>query len=91
MELIDNFLNKAGNQTRIVPSDNSSVPDKDFSVKSVEENDDLMTETLANIHIKQGRYQKAIEIFERLRLKYPEKSVYFARRIEEMEELINKQ
>jgi tetratricopeptide (TPR) repeat protein len=91
MELIDNFLNKAGNQTRIVPSDNSSVPDKDFSVKSVEENDDLMTETLANIHIKQGRYQKAIEIFERLRLKYPEKSVYFARRIKEMEDLINNQ
>ncbi|WP_029164095.1 tetratricopeptide repeat protein [Anaerophaga thermohalophila] len=91
MELIDNFLNNAGSQTRIVPSNNNSVSDKDFSVKSFEENDDLMTETLANIHIKQGRYQKAIEIFERLRLKYPEKSVYFAGRIEEMEELINKQ
>lgn len=91
MELIDNFLNNTGSQTRILPSDNNSVSDKDFSVKSVEENDDLMTETLANIHIKQGRYQKAIEIFERLRLKYPEKSVYFAGRIEEMEELINKQ
>jgi tetratricopeptide (TPR) repeat protein len=91
MELIDNFLNNAGHQTRIVPSENNSVPDKDFSLKSVEENDDLMTETLANIHIKQGRYQKAIEIFERLRLKYPEKSTYFAQRIEEMEALINKQ
>ncbi|MGQ1889168.1 tetratricopeptide repeat protein [Thermophagus sp. OGC60D27] len=91
MNLIDNFLNNAGSQKRIVPGDDSSLSDQDFSVKSLQESDDLMTETLANIHIKQGRYQKAIEIFERLRLKYPEKSVYFADRIKEMEDLINNQ
>jgi len=91
MNLIDNFLNSAGSQKRIVPIDDSSLANQDFSVKSVQESDDLMTETLANIHIKQGHYQKAIEIFERLRLKYPEKSVYFADRIKEMEDLINNQ
>ncbi len=90
-DLIENFLNNAGNQKRIVPTSEHEESKKDFSAKSVEENDDLMTETLANIHIKQERYQKAIDIFERLRLKYPEKSVYFARRIKEMEELINNQ
>jgi hypothetical protein len=91
MDLIENFLNNAGHQKRIVPGEDNSTSGEDFSARSVEESEDLMTETLANIHIKQKRYQKAVEIFERLRLKYPEKSVYFARRIKEMEDLINNQ
>ncbi|MFW5754298.1 MAG: hypothetical protein ACOCV9_05795, partial [Marinilabiliaceae bacterium] len=93
-DLIDNFLNTAKDQQRIVPSkneDEADEPNEDISAPFTEENEDLMTETLADIHIQQQRYHKAIEIFERLRLKYPEKSVYFARRIEEMEELINNQ
>jgi|GEM_PF-362804 hypothetical protein len=89
MDLIDNFLNSGGSQKRIVPQGSDSTPNEDFSVRSALESDDLMTETLADIHINQKRYQKAVEIFERLRLKYPEKSVYFARRIKEMEDLIN--
>jgi len=91
MDLIDNFLNSGGSQKRIVPKESGESSNEDFSARSVVESDDLMTETLANIHIKQKRYQKAVEIFERLRLKYPEKSVYFARRIKEMEDLINNQ
>ncbi|MGM0376012.1 MAG: hypothetical protein ACQEQ0_04515 [Bacteroidota bacterium] len=94
MDLINNFLNNAGDQKRIVPAgddDETDVPNEDIAAPFTEENEDLMTETLADIHIQQKRYHKAIEIFERLSLKYPEKSVYFARRIEEMEELINNQ
>ncbi|WP_010665504.1 tetratricopeptide repeat protein [Marinilabilia salmonicolor] len=91
MDLIDNFLNSGGSQKRIVPKESGESSNEDFSARSGVESDDLMTETLANIHIKQKRYQKAVEIFERLRLKYPEKSVYFARRIKEMEDLINNQ
>jgi hypothetical protein len=90
-DLIDSFLSNAGTGKRMVPASDSEVSNEDFSVKSVEESEDLMTETLAEIHIKQQRYQKAVDIFERLNLKYPEKSAYFARRIEEMEELINNQ
>jgi hypothetical protein len=91
MDLIDNFLNNKGTQKRIVPSSEGNSTNEDFSIRSLQENEDLMTETLANIHIKQKRYQKAVVIFERLRLKYPEKSVYFARRIQEMEDLISNQ
>lgn len=38
----------------------------------------LLTESLAKIYIKKGRYAKAFEIIHSLSLKYPEKSCYFA-------------
>lgn len=92
-DLIDSFLQK-DNSNRIVFSQGSgleSVENKDISESSVEEHDDLMTETLANIYIKQKQFLKAIEVLNRLRLKYPKKNIYFARRIEEIEDLIDKQ
>lgn len=46
--------------------------------KSVEDNDTIVSETLANIHIDQGNTEKAIRIFKKLSLLYPDKSAYFA-------------
>ncbi|MBS1581324.1 MAG: hypothetical protein JST66_03895, partial [Bacteroidetes bacterium] len=42
------------------------------------EDDGLVSETLARIHAKQGNITKAIEAYQRLALKHPEKSAYFA-------------
>ena len=42
------------------------------------------TETLAGIYLEQGYPQEAIDIYSRLSLRYPEKSVYFAALIEEI-------
>ena len=46
------------------------------------------TETLARIYIKQGKYDKAIEIIRRLSLNYPKKSRYFADQIRFLGKLI---
>lgn len=54
--------------------------------KSSEEQFDLVTETLAGIYANQAMYVKAIEVYKKLILKYPEKKSYFADRIKELEE-----
>lgn len=56
----------------------------------VEEEGGFITETLARIYITQGYYSKAIEIFEKLSLKFPEKSSYFASQIDKVKEYIKK-
>ena len=52
--------------------------------KSVEDKGSYVTETLAEIYAKQGNVKKAKEIYQQLSLKYPEKKIYFASRIEEL-------
>ena len=44
----------------------------------------LMTETLAKVYLEQRKYQKAIQAYEILILKYPEKSTFFADRISDI-------
>ena len=51
--------------------------------------DGFCTETLAGIYLEQGYSQEAIDIYSRLSLRYPEKSVYFAALIEEMDKKDN--
>lgn len=49
--------------------------------------DSLMTETLARIYLEQKNYDKAIQSYKILSLKYPEKSSFFAHQIKLVKEL----
>ncbi len=53
-----------------------------------QESEELFTETLAKIYIKQGRYDKALKMMRALSLNYPEKSRYFAHQIRFLERLL---
>jgi hypothetical protein len=52
--------------------------------QSVEDNDEIVTETLANVYYKQGHYKKAIRVYEKLCLIYPHKMPYFASLIQKI-------
>jgi tetratricopeptide (TPR) repeat protein len=47
----------------------------------------LMTETLAKVYLEQKKFNKAIQAYEILILKYPEKSGFFADRIKKIKDL----
>jgi hypothetical protein len=83
--LIDRFIET---NPRITPR-KEPVPHVDISEDSVKEHDGIFTDTLARIYIKQGLYTKAIFAYEKLILKYPEKSGYFAGQIEEIKKIKN--
>jgi len=65
---------------------NTPVPSGDLSLDSVKDNE-FMTETLAEIYVKQHKIEKAITMYEKLSLKYPQKSFTFATRIDELKDI----
>ncbi len=83
---IDAFIAKQPNfKPRLNPEQEEKELPHDISENSVQEGE-YLSETLAKIYISQKNYTKALEIYEKLSLKYPQKSVYFANQISEIKQ-----
>ena len=80
--IIDNFI--AANPK--IPALSKQVTAA-LKTPTIEEKSYLMTETLAKVYLEQKKYQRAIQAYEILILKYPEKSSYFADLILEIKNL----
>lgn len=87
IELFDSFVNKL---PELKKNRNVPAPKKTELVQeSNAETGALVTETLAKVYISQGHFDKAKKAYQILKLKYPEKSSFFADRIQEIENLKN--
>lgn len=85
--LINDFINKDGGRMRL-RDEIEYTPQLQSPNDEKEMEEDLFTETLAQIYIKQKRYAKALQIIQRLYLEYPKKSAYFADQIRFLKKLI---
>ncbi|MEX0273021.1 MAG: hypothetical protein AB3N16_01440 [Flavobacteriaceae bacterium] len=82
-ERIDTFI---ANNPKIVPT-KDTVTEINVHEHIVIDPSELMTETLAKVYLEQKKYDKAIQAYTILSLKYPEKSGFFADRIKAVEQL----
>ena len=83
-ELIDKFIETS---PRIPPVKHDTPLPSIFYEPSKADNSYLMTETLARVYLEQKKYQRAIQAYQILILKYPEKSSFFADRILDIKNL----
>lgn len=81
--ILSKFL-ETGNYNMDESGGSEDVSVEDLGKKSISENESLDTETLAVVLEKQGKLDRAINVYEKLIAKYPEKSSTFAIRISEL-------
>ncbi len=81
-EIISRFLRKT--DYRIV-ADECEVEYNVRTEAEIDDEDDLVSEELAEIYLAQGLKCEAIEIYRKLSLLNSEKSAYFAEKIEDIE------
>jgi tetratricopeptide (TPR) repeat protein len=80
LELIDKFIET---NPKIPAVKQGTSTSSAFDLNK-EDHSMLMTETLAKVYLEQKKYQKAIQAYEILILKYPEKISFFADRISDI-------
>jgi hypothetical protein len=86
-DIIDAFIR---NEPKITPRRSMDVDPPEVVAKALVQDEEWVTETLAQVYAKQGNLGKARKAYKLLALKYPEKSVYFANQIKKLGNQSNK-
>ena len=85
VDLINNFLKRQPRLTRPAMLPPAATHQADLSVRSTRAEPDLVSENLARIFVRQGKTARAIEIYEKLMVKQPEKMAYFTSQIQSLQ------
>lgn len=81
LEIIDQFISK---QPRIQRPTAGSTPAEDLAENSTELTDSMVSETLVEILLRQGKKERAVEVLRKLIWKFPQKKAIFAAQIDEL-------
>jgi hypothetical protein len=84
IEIIDQFIKTQPSIKGKVASEEKTIPKDDLSENNLIYNENIISETLAEILIKQGKKEKAIDVLKKLIWKFPQKKAYFAAQIEDL-------
>ena len=87
--LIDQLIEKFSKDApKIIYSPDTHDAEADYGKESSVEDQSIVSVSLAEIYADQGYYDRAIQMFEILKLHFPEKNAIFAARIEELKKLM---
>jgi hypothetical protein len=81
IEIIDQFIKTQPTITKLKVT---PAPSEDLTEKVDIYGENIVSETLVEILLKQGKKEKAIEMLKKLIWKFPQKKAYFAAQIEEL-------
>ena len=88
-DLIDNFLQAEADGQLFVPNvESEKMQEDDFDEHEKIKDRAFLTESLAKVYVKQGKYEQALAIFLDLNLKFSKKNTYFADQIRYLEKVI---
>lgn len=85
-EIIESFIKSEPRISSLSNAQKEPAAPRDLSEKSTRPLE-VVSENMANIYIRQRKYDKAIQMFNKLILKYPEKKENFVKRIQELKQL----
>ena len=85
-QIIEKFIKE---EPQIKPPPANKIDTENKAKRSSEDSNELVSETLAKVYVEQMLFHKALEVYKKLSLKYPEKSAYFASQIKYLELKVN--
>ncbi|MEM7367928.1 MAG: hypothetical protein AAF587_04960 [Bacteroidota bacterium] len=82
--LIDRFLTQIPQKRKKADASSTKPKELPQAQSSIEHDEEMVTETLALLHLKQNNRKEALRIYQKLRLRFPGKKAYFDAQIEKI-------